>query len=94
MGASLAHQHHQIGRMDIRPFDRQRAQAARLVQVRHAIPTPVVAYGKDFEGPTFQRMERMRDREYFWVIVATLCNARFSPKQKSRTPSSWHNVGS
>jgi len=68
--------------MDVCPFDRKRAQAPSFVQVRHSVPTPVVAYRQDFKGLTFQRMKRMRDCKNFRVSVATLCNARFSPKAK------------
>jgi hypothetical protein len=81
-GAPLAGCYHWVGRMDVCPFDGQRAKTSSLVQVRHSVPTPVVTNGENFEGLTFQWMKRMRDRKNFCVIFATLCNARLLPKPR------------
>src|SRR5947209_5672852 len=74
--------HRRIGRMNIGPFDRQRAQPPFCVQIRHTVPAPVVAHNKDFESLSPQRMKRVRDSENFCAIITTVCNARFSPRPK------------
>jgi len=80
--ASSADRDHRIGPVDISPFERQRAQPPVCVQIRHAVPTPVVAHSKDFEGSALQRMEGVRDGENLCATVATVCIARFSPRPK------------
>lgn len=61
--ATSADRDHRIGHPGIRPFDRQRAQPSGRVQIRHTVPTPVVADSQDFEGLPLQWMERMRNSE-------------------------------
>ena len=62
-GAPSADCDSRIRRMGIRPFHWQRAQPPRRVQIRHAVPAPVVAHAKDLEGLPLQGMERVRDGE-------------------------------
>ena len=62
-GATSADRDYEIGLVDISPLDRQRAQPPLSVQIRDAVPAPVVAHSNNFEGLTPQRMKGMRDGE-------------------------------
>ena len=89
---------HRIGPLNIGPLDWQCAQPSFCVEIRHAVTTPVVAYGNRFEGPspqrmksvrdsgveglTSQRMERVSDSENLRYTIATVCNARFSTRPR------------
>jgi hypothetical protein len=83
-GATSADHDHQIGCVDISPLDWQRTQTPLGAQVRDAVPTPIVAHREQIKALSSQRMKGMRDGENLRVTVATVCNARFSPRLRSR----------
>ena len=73
---------HRIGPLNIGPLDWQCAQPSFCVEIRHAVTTPVVAHGNRFEGLSPQRMKSVRDGENLCSTIATVCNARFSIREK------------
>jgi hypothetical protein len=75
---------HRIGPLNISPLDWQCAQPALCVQIRHAVPAPVVAHGNGFEGLAPQWMKGMRHGKNLRATIATICNGRFSIRGRSR----------
>ena len=81
-GSPRANRDHRIGRVDVGPFNQQRAQPPFCVHIGHAVLAPVVPYDEDFEALAPQWMERVGDRENLYATITTVCSARFSPKGK------------
>jgi hypothetical protein len=83
-GAAGADSDYEVRLKNIRPLDGQRAEPPAGTGIRHAVSAPVVANGKQIERLAAQRMEWMGDGENLRAVLVTICNARSTPKARSR----------